>query len=122
MQGPAGAAAPGLAAAPPFGLEAPCLRQQTTGIHLLPLGRRAPLSRPLTIPRISRVTEGFVSPWGHHTFGNTTGHLGACGLRPRNCAASVEPSVRGVRAAIDRSFLVSAPDCASSTHPYWGRN
>jgi hypothetical protein len=44
MQGPAGAPAPGLAAAPPFGLEAPYLGQQTAGIHLLPLGRPAPLS------------------------------------------------------------------------------
>ena len=43
MQGPADATAPGLAAAPPFRLEAPHLGQQTTGIHLLPLGRHAPL-------------------------------------------------------------------------------
>jgi hypothetical protein len=64
MQGPTGAAAPGLAAAPPFGLEAPCLGQQTAGIHLLPLGRLAPLSRTLTIPRFSRVTEEFVFRWG----------------------------------------------------------
>src|SRR5712691_7039962 len=35
MQGPAGATAPGLAAAPPFGLEAPHLGQQTAGIHPL---------------------------------------------------------------------------------------
>jgi len=36
MQGPADATAPGLAAAPPFRLEAPCLGQQTAGIICCP--------------------------------------------------------------------------------------
>jgi hypothetical protein len=61
MQGPAGATAPGLAAAPPFGLEAPYLGQQTAGIHLLPPGRHAPLSRPLTIT--STRPSGAASPF-----------------------------------------------------------
>jgi hypothetical protein len=36
VQGPAGAVAPGFAAAPPFRLEASCLGQQTTRIRLQP--------------------------------------------------------------------------------------
>jgi hypothetical protein len=93
MQGPAGAPAPELAAASPFSLEAPCLGQQTAGIHLLPLDRRAPLSRPLTIPRISRVTEGFVSRWGR-SLGVFWG--AGRGLGAATCRGSATPPLNGM--------------------------
>ncbi len=100
MQGPVGATAPGLAAAPPFGLEAPYLGQQTAGIHLLPPGRHAPLSRPLTIT--STRPSGAASPF---LTGDTAEPSRSCS-RARRClecranrgAERVglrDPSVRG---------------------------
>ncbi len=90
MQGPAGATAPGLAAAPPFGLEAPCLGQQTTGIHLLPPGRPAPLG-PRRIPE--RVDGSHGAP------------LVRKGRAPEEVARQFEPSAQAIRNWVKQAAL-----------------